>query len=225
MLKILSKISLFEVLPQGAVFLPNDNDELVMVANYHLAQPLLKICEKVKFGKCLCGLAAKNRKIIFRNCITKEHTNSFDKMPEHGHYNIPLVHENVLLGVIVLYVPHGHMPHPKEYDFMKMLGDTIANIIAKKTLEEKIAISHAETEEIRTQMIQRLLYAAEFRDTETGDHIKRMTEYALTIGREIGLTDKQLALLRLGAPMHDIGKVGIPDAICLNQETNTKGVW
>jgi len=214
-LKILTKISWFEVLPQGAVFLSNPKNELIMVASYHLAPPLLEKCAKIKIGECLCGLAAQEREIIFRNCVTEEHTIAFSNMQPHGHYNIPLIHNDTLLGVIVLYVPQGHIPHEKEYDFMKMLGDTVANIVAKKTLEEKIAINNAEAEELRTETIGRLLSAAEFRDTETGDHIKRMTEYALVLGKEIGLAEKELELLRLGAPMHDIGKVGIPDAILL----------
>jgi putative nucleotidyltransferase with HDIG domain len=50
-------------------------------------------------------------------------------------------------------------------------------------------------------------------DEDTGDHIKRVTTYAVMLGRQIGMKDSDLELLELGTPLHDIGKVAIPDAI------------
>ena len=57
--------------------------------------------------------------------------------------------------------------------------------------------------------------AAEYRDPETGAHIQRMAHYSKHIARVLGLSVEQQELLLAAAPMHDIGKVGIPDAILL----------
>jgi putative two-component system response regulator len=61
--------------------------------------------------------------------------------------------------------------------------------------------------------VRRLAWAAEYRDPETGNHLERMSRYTAVLARSIGMAPEQVELLRLAAPMHDIGKVGIPDAI------------
>lgn len=74
------------------------------------------------------------------------------------------------------------------------------------------------TEDIRQreqETINRLSYAAEFRDPETGAHILRMSHYALLIAQKLKLPGSQQNVLLQSAPMHDIGKVGIPDHILL----------
>ena len=74
------------------------------------------------------------------------------------------------------------------------------------------------TAELRMRELEtvlRLSRAAEFRDPETGAHILRMAHYAQLIGRKLGLPDTELDLLLHAAPLHDIGKVGIPDHILL----------
>lgn len=74
------------------------------------------------------------------------------------------------------------------------------------------------TKEIRDreqEIICRLTKAAEYRDPETGGHIKRMAQYSHHIAMQLGMTAEQQNMLLEAAPMHDIGKVGIPDAILL----------
>lgn len=59
----------------------------------------------------------------------------------------------------------------------------------------------------------RLGVAAEYRDKETSNHIKRVCEYSVLLGAGFGLGEEELDRLRWGAAMHDVGKLGIPDAI------------
>jgi len=61
--------------------------------------------------------------------------------------------------------------------------------------------------------IFRLGVAAEYRDKETSNHIKRVSEYSVILGRYSGITGEDLEFLRWGAAMHDCGKLGIPDSI------------
>jgi putative two-component system response regulator len=65
------------------------------------------------------------------------------------------------------------------------------------------------------EIVTRLARAAELRDPETGQHLDRMSRYAEKIARAMGLDDEFCERLRIAAPMHDIGKIGIPDAILL----------
>jgi HD-GYP domain-containing protein (c-di-GMP phosphodiesterase class II) len=58
-----------------------------------------------------------------------------------------------------------------------------------------------------------LAQAVELRDDYTGNHTARVTGYALMLAKEMDLPDDQLNLIRIGTPLHDIGKIGIDDAI------------
>jgi putative two-component system response regulator len=63
--------------------------------------------------------------------------------------------------------------------------------------------------------IRRLTIAAEYKDTSTGGHIERIGRYSEVLGRTLGMTSGETDRLRHAAPMHDVGKLGIPDAILL----------
>ncbi len=65
----------------------------------------------------------------------------------------------------------------------------------------------------RLQVIRRLGRAAEFKDNETGLHVIRMSHYSRLLGLAAGLDEEQAEVLFSAAPMHDIGKIGIPDRI------------
>jgi putative two-component system response regulator len=67
----------------------------------------------------------------------------------------------------------------------------------------------------RQQIIRRLGRAAEFKDNETGNHVLRMSHYARLIAEAHGLGDEAASIIFNTAPMHDIGKIGIPDSILL----------
>ncbi|GMM91008.1 HD-GYP domain-containing protein [Vibrio fortis] len=57
--------------------------------------------------------------------------------------------------------------------------------------------------------------AAEFKDNETGMHVMRMSHYCEVLAKALGMTDEDAETLRDAAPMHDIGKIGIPDSVLL----------
>jgi putative two-component system response regulator len=71
------------------------------------------------------------------------------------------------------------------------------------------------------EILQRLALAAEFRDDITGQHTQRVGLLAAQIARELGLPEAEAELLRLTAPLHDIGKLGIPDQILLKPDRLT----
>ncbi len=82
-------------------------------------------------------------------------------------------------------------------------------------LEEKVKERTRELQETRLEIIQRLGQAAEYRDNETGLHIIRMSRICARLGELAGLDREQVELLLNTSPMHDIGKIAIPDAILL----------
>ncbi|MCF8111914.1 MAG: response regulator [Desulfobacteraceae bacterium] len=84
----------------------------------------------------------------------------------------------------------------------------------EKALRE-IEKAHEELDYAYLDTINRLVSAAEYKDEETGDHIVRMSRYCTMIAEKIGLSEEMVKLIRYASPMHDIGKIGIPDNILL----------
>jgi putative two-component system response regulator len=83
------------------------------------------------------------------------------------------------------------------------------------TLEAAVRERTAELEISRQEVIHCLARAAEFRDDDTGHHVIRVGRYARIIGDELGMEAQALDLLEQAAQLHDIGKIGTPDAILL----------
>ena len=85
----------------------------------------------------------------------------------------------------------------------------------KAVLEEMVRIRTKDLNDTRLQIVQRLGRAAEYRDNETGLHIIRMSQYSALLARSLGWSDESCELMLHASPMHDIGKIGIPDSILL----------
>jgi methanogenic corrinoid protein MtbC1 len=90
---------------------------------------------------------------------------------------------------------------------------TLEEEIAERGVELKRALSELEIAQAET--VQRLSMAVEFRDEDTGAHIERIGRFSVMLAEHIGMDDDFCARLRHAAPLHDVGKVAIPDAILL----------
>jgi putative two-component system response regulator len=66
---------------------------------------------------------------------------------------------------------------------------------------------------LNIEMLSRLAAAAEFRDDETGQHTRRVGDLSVRIAERLGVSDLEVGLIRLAAPLHDVGKIALPDAI------------
>jgi putative two-component system response regulator len=82
-------------------------------------------------------------------------------------------------------------------------------------LERQVRLRTAELAASRLELIHCLARAAEYRDNETGHHVMRVGCYAGLIARRLELDPKMVELIEHAAPLHDLGKIGIPDAILL----------
>lgn len=83
------------------------------------------------------------------------------------------------------------------------------------SLERQVLEGLREVEEREREMLYRLARAIEFRDFGTGLHLVRMARFAGLIAEGMCLTDDEVRMLELAAPLHDIGKIGVPDVILL----------
>lgn len=94
-------------------------------------------------------------------------------------------------------------------------------------LELEVAVRTTELVHAHLEVVAVLARAGEFRDNETGRHVVRVGKYAEIIARQLGMPPEFLDRIRHAAPLHDIGKIGIPDAILhkpanLNEEERAR---
>ena len=94
-----------------------------------------------------------------------------------------------------------------------------------KVLEEKVRERTNELSQTRLDIIQRLAHAAEYRDEDTGIHIVRMSKLCAKLGAALGLEAHECDLILNASPLHDIGKLGVPDSILLKPAKLTGEEW
>jgi putative two-component system response regulator len=85
----------------------------------------------------------------------------------------------------------------------------------KELLEEMVRVRTEALNKTRLQIVHKLGRAAEYRDNETGLHIVRMSQFSAVLAKSLGWSVADSELMLHASPMHDIGKIGIPDSILL----------
>lgn len=95
----------------------------------------------------------------------------------------------------------------------------------QKNLESRVESSIAELREGYIDTIHRLTLVSEYKDPETGEHIKRISYYTRELARQMGLGSTFCENIFHASPMHDIGKVGIPDAVLLKEGPLNTEEW
>jgi len=138
-LDILLKLPFVQLVPKIGVFLAKNN-ELKLAASKNFSTSLIKTCgeKNVAFGECLCGRAALTKKIVFASCVDDRHDIKPEGITEHGHYNVPIIIDKEVLGVIVFYLPHGYKKNEEEIEILKSVASTLGLIIKKNKADKKL---------------------------------------------------------------------------------------
>jgi len=95
----------------------------------------------------------------------------------------------------------------------------------RRLLEGMVDEATREIREREKETLLRLARAGEFRDEETGNHLIRMSRYSRLIAHALGLERDETETIELAAPLHDIGKIGIPDQILLKANALEQDEW
>ncbi len=99
------------------------------------------------------------------------------------------------------------------------------DVIKLQKAYEELGDVHRQLREAHIEMIFNLAIAAEYKDPDTGNHILRISDYSVEIASAMGLPTEEIEHLRYAAPMHDIGKLGIPDKILQKPGKLTAEEW
>jgi len=140
-LDILLNLPWLNIQSKGSVFVTNSEGNLIMVAQKDLGE-LVQKCALIKPGQCLCGKALIEKELLFTNCVTSDHHIVPKGMTKHGHFNVPLIINDNVLGILNIYVEHGHKKTKDEEDFFLMIANTLASVIHRHQLEESKNLIH-----------------------------------------------------------------------------------
>jgi len=154
---------------KGAIFVVEaDPSALVLKAQRNLPASLEAACGLVPFGRCHCGRAAASGKIEFAAHLDDHHEIRYEGMTPHGHYCVPIVSADQVLGVMNLYVKENHRQESKEDEFLNAVANVLGGIIQRKqaaeqlkqammhltTVHEELKATHEELKATELQLIQ-----------------------------------------------------------------------
>ncbi|HEY7466608.1 MAG TPA: HD domain-containing phosphohydrolase [Dehalococcoidia bacterium] len=125
-----------------------------------------------------------------------------------------IVLDGEILGALVIHFEDAHSFTPEELSALERIADQAAVAVANARQREALQNMGLETAMVLSNVI-------ETRDAYTGDHCRRLVDYAALTGQSLLLPAKDVELIKLGAALHDVGKIVVPDSILMKPETLT----
>jgi PAS domain S-box-containing protein len=184
---------------------------------------------RVALGKGFAGQVALQGKIITLERANMGATRAFaQNISAEGfqtYIGVPLIARGQVRGVLELYHRSPLKTTPDWVTFMNTLAEQAAIAIDKAALFEGLQASKQELEAAYESTLAGWARALELRDHETEGHSRRVTELTLRLANLLGIEGEDLAHVRRGTLLHDIGKMGIPDQILLKPGPLTEEEW
>jgi putative nucleotidyltransferase with HDIG domain len=138
---------------------------------------------------------------------------------------VPLRVKGEVNGVLEVYCRNNFTPDPEWLEFLEALAGQAAIAIDSTRLFEDLQRSNLDLSLAYDATIEGWSRAMDLRDHETEGHTQRVTDLTMNLARFMHVDEPQLTAIRRGALLHDIGKMGIPDAILLKEGKLTDKEW
>ncbi|WP_161883889.1 PAS domain S-box protein [Deinococcus alpinitundrae] len=184
----------------------------------------------VRLGSSLAGEVVLSRKAMnvpdlqstlvppeWREMLTRERLMAY--------YGAPLMSKGKVLGVIEVLHREPFEPSAAWLETFEMLTAQAAIAVDNAQLFTELERKNLELRLAYDETIEGWAHALDLRDKETEGHSRRVTEMAVALCRQLGVVPEQLVQVRRGALLHDIGKMGIPDAVLLKPGPLTDEEW
>ncbi|MDE3091814.1 MAG: GAF domain-containing protein, partial [Chloroflexota bacterium] len=183
---------------------------------------------QIHLGEGHAGRAALERRIIAISDFQAEISNLQSAIQQEGfvaYYAVPLIAKGQIKGVLEIFHRSALDTDSEWLNFLEALAGQAAIAIDNAGLLDNLQRSHAELALAYDTTLEGWSRALDLRDQETEGHSQRVTEMTLRLARALGMSDADLAQVRRGALLHDIGKMGIPNEILLKPCALTEEEW
>lgn len=174
---------------------------------------------RIALGHGLIGQAAQARQLQLSNdTLADPIFVPLPGQPVRAEVVIPILREDKLLGVLDVASPQPGAFQPSDLVLLQTLAAQLAPAIESARLYSNLSQAYEHT-------LNALVAALDTRDRETEGHSQRVVSYTLAIAARFNFSPSDLTDLRRGALLHDIGKIGVPDAILLKPGPLTSEEW
>lgn len=173
------------------------------------------------------GRVAMERRVLYIPNLreTPNGANSFANENFVTYYGVPLIAKGQVKGVLEIYQRTPFSGDDEWLDFMEALAGQAAIAIDSAQLFVDLQRSNFDLELAYDATIEGWSRALDLRDKETEGHTLRVVDLTLEMVRAMGLPENEMVHIRRGALLHDIGKMGVPDAILLKPDKLTDEEW
>lgn len=185
--KLVTDIPWLNIAEKGGIFLIDydaDDDELELFVEHKLGPEINRLCHKVPFGKCLCGIAAEKKEFKYAGCVDEKHTIGYDGMEPHGHYNFPILQDGEVLGVIVLYLPHGALRDPQREKFLRNVANILGIGISRRYADEGLNAALYDAQMAKKEL-QNTMAEAENLRIKAEEATKAKSQFLASMSHEI----------------------------------------
>lgn len=175
---------------------------------------------RLRLGEGHAGQAALERRIVsVPNVLKTEDPCSRAQILSGdlfiAHHAAPLIAKGQVKGVLEVFHRSQLAPDPEWLEFFEALSAQAAIAIDNATLFDDLQRSNVEISLAYDSTLEGWSHALDMRDKDTEGHTIRVAEMSVRLARSMGISESELLYIRRGALLHDIGKMGIPDAILL----------
>jgi putative nucleotidyltransferase with HDIG domain len=167
---------------------------------------------RVPLGQGIVGAVAESGRLEVVNDVASDPRwtgDRSDRFDTRAILAVPLTTRGRVIGVLQLLNPEGKAAFDEDdVRRMRLFAGPLAQALDNARL-------YAAQQRLFVETVTALAEAVEKRDPYTGGHLHRVVAYSVLLGRELGLDSEALEQLALGATLHDIGKIGVPDHVLL----------
>ncbi len=186
--------------------------------------------ERVPLGDGVAGRAARERRTIAVPDLAEHEMSSglkrvADDEGIRAVYAVPLIAKGQVIGVLDVLFRKPYKVSDDWLEFCEALAGQAAMAIESCKSFEDLQRANLELSLAYDRTIEGWSRALDMRDKETEGHTQRVTEITMRVGRLAGLSEPELVHVRRGALLHDIGKMGVPDAVLLKPGPLTNDEW
>jgi putative nucleotidyltransferase with HDIG domain len=184
----------------------------------------------LRLGRGFAGKIALDRRALFISDLNQDETGFVESLhlKKEGfvsYYGTPLIAKGELIGVLEIFHRSSLDPHIEWINFLQVLAGQAAIAIDNDALFNNFQRSNLELITAYDATIEGWAHALELRDMETEGHSRRVVKTTMKLAEALNFREEDLINIRRGALLHDIGKMGVPDAILQKPGKLTEEEW